>query len=67
MSCRPSMPSTAKDSSDIVYINSLIDKSQSDCLNHHPDYPLSNIFNCSSSMFLRSDADAELLMNFVFS
>ena len=67
MSCGTPMPQQAsKESAEIVYLNSLIDKSQSDALNADPSYPLSNLYSCGDAKYVKSDADEQLIFNFVF-
>ena len=53
------MPTTQaiKESTEVVYLNSLIDKSQSDVLNAESSHGLSNLFSCGDSTYVKSDAD----------
>lgn len=46
-----------KESSEIVNLNVLIDKSASVCLNEDSDYPFSNILTPSDAFVLKSDCD----------
>ena len=61
------MPTKTTQSSEIVYLNSLIDKASSDCLNSSEGHSLAKMFTCSDADYLQSDADAQLLINIVFS
>ena len=45
---------------------SLINKSQSECLNQHDKHTWDHVLNASALTFLQSDVDEQILLNIAF-
>ena len=62
----PPAAEASKDSNDIVCLNPLINQNSSQCLNEDSENPLAHVFNCSDALVLKSDCDAQLILNIYF-